>query len=207
MDALPISGPVSLAPPSEPTKLLASRIDLPALVQDFLANARLRGYSQDTQRSYKKTITDLLAFLAGLDLREVRPAHLRKWQAWLISKGTSYNGLAQRFYAVRSFFDFAVLLGVLPFNPARQMKARIFRRALPHSLREKEVLKLLEATKSLRDRAIIEVLYATGCRNSELVGMRIENVNWLDRSVRVMGKGRKERLMPIGRKAICALRQ
>ena len=205
MDDHPISAPVSLAPPGEPTKLLAPQTDVPALLQDFLANARLRGYSENTQRSYNKTIADLLAFLAGLDLRELRPAHLRQWMAWLISKGTSYNGLAQRFYAVRSFLDFAVLLGVLPFNPARQMKARIFRRALPHSPSEKEVLKLLGATKSLRDHTIIETLYATGCRNSELVGMRIENINWHDRSVRVMGKGLKERLLPIGRKAIRAL--
>ena len=86
------------------------------------------------------------------------------------------------------------------------MKARTFRRPLPHCLSEKEVLKLLGATKSLRDHTIIEMLYATGCRNSELVGMRIENVNWLDRSVRVMGKGLKERLLPIGRKAIRSLR-
>src|SRR2546425_1030960 len=91
MDDHPISAPVSLAPPGEPTKLLAPQTDVPALLQDFLANARLRGYSENTQRSYNKTIADLLAFLAGLDLRELRPAHLRQWMAWSRA-GTSVCG-------------------------------------------------------------------------------------------------------------------
>ena len=99
-----------------------------------------------------------------------------------------------------------MLFDIIQSNPARLIKIHAYNKPLPKFLSEEEVKRFLEAPESLRDRAILEVLYATGTRQAEVVGMRIEDISWSDRYVRVIGKGDKQRLVPLGRIAVAVLR-
>ena len=178
-----------------------------ALIEDFLIFGRQRGYSAHTQRSYREAVTDFFDFFRDADLRTIKPREIGQWLHWLMNQGKKRNTLTARLYAIRAFFDRAVLLDVVPSNPARLVPIRPYNRPLPKFLGEREVVRLINAGESLRDRAILEVFYATGCRVSEVSGMNIENISWSERTVRVIGKGNKERLVPLGRKAINVLRK
>ena len=180
--------------------------DLAKLVEDFLVYGQQRGYSAHTLTSYREAIADFLEFFKGADLRAIRPLHIREWMHWLMSQGHTRNTISARMYAIRAFFDRAVLFDLMPSNPARLIPVRAYKRALPKFLSEDEMRRLIDAAESPRDRAILEVLYATGCRQAECAGMRLEHISWSDRTVRVTGKGNKQRLVPLGRIAIAALR-
>jgi len=180
--------------------------ELSALIEDFLVYGQQRGYSAHTLTSYREAVTDFLDFFRDAELRTIKPRDIREWLHWLISQGKTRNTVTARTYAIRAFFDRAVLLDLMPANPARLIPLRPYKRKLPDVLNESEVVRLIEAAQTPRERAIFETLYATGCRVSELVGMQIEDIRWYERCVKVMGKGSKERLVPLGKKAIDALR-
>lgn len=195
-------------PPVFPLALHSKgRKDLPALVEDFLVYGQQRGYSAHTLRSYREAVADFLEFFKDTDLCTIKPMHIRQWMHWLMTQGKKRNTLSARLYAIRAFFDRAVLLDLMQSNPARLIPIRGYNRPLPKFLSEKEVVRLINAAESLRDCALLEVLYATGCRVSEVAGMDIEHIDWSQRTVRVIGKGDKQRLVPLGRKAIEALRK
>ena len=151
------------------------------LIQDFLIFGRQRGYSQRTLDSYRFALTDWFEFFHGPDLRTIKAADIREWLRWLISRGASRQTLNVRMYGLRAFFDRAVLHGVIPLNPARQMKMRRLHRPLPKILTEEQINLLITAATTIRDRALVETYYATGCRLSEVVGR--DRKHRLDRTV------------------------
>jgi site-specific recombinase XerD len=180
--------------------------DRVGLMEDFLVYGRARGYSNHTLVSYRKALVDFLDFFKDADIRTIKPREIGQWLGWLIRQGSSCNTLAQRLYALRAFFDRVVLLDVIRSNPARLVPMRRYNPALPKSLSEQVVVRLIDAAQTIRDRALLEVLYATGCRAAEIAGMRIEDIHWSERTVKILGKGSKERLLPFGRKAAAALK-
>ena len=179
---------------------------LELLVEDFLVYGQQRGYSDNTLKSYREAVVDFLEFFPNTDLSTIKPREIGQWLHWLMSRGKTRNTISARLYAIRAFLDRAVFLDLMPTNPARLVPMRPYNRALPKSLSEEAVVRLIDAAQSVRDRALIEVLYATGCRVAEIAGMRIENIRWSERVVKVLGKGSKERLVPFGRKADAALK-
>jgi len=185
----------------------ADRKGLAALIEDFLVFGQQRGYSAHTLKSYREAIADFLDFFKGADLCTIKPMDIRQWIHWLMTQGKKRNTISARLYAIRAFFDRAVLFDIIQSNPARLIKIHAYNRPLPKFLSEEEVRRFLEAPENLRDRAILEALYATGCRQGEVVGMKIEDISWSDRTVRVIGKGDKQRLVPLGRIAIAVLRE
>jgi site-specific recombinase XerD len=184
----------------------ADRKGLAALIEDFLVYGQQRGYSAHTLTSYREAITDFLDFFKGADLRTIKPMDIRQWIHWLMTQGKKRNTISARLYGIRAFFDRAVFFDIMQSNPARLIKIHAYNKPLPKFLSEEEVRKFLEAPESLRDRTILEVLYATGTRQAEVVGMRIEDISWSERTVRVIGKGDKQRLVPLGRIAVAVLR-
>jgi site-specific recombinase XerD len=194
-----------LAPPS--LSQPSPKIELSALIEDFLIYGQQRGYSAHTLVSYREAVEDFFDFFQDADLRTIKPREIGQWLHWLMSQGKKRNTLTARLYAIRAFFDRAVLLDIVPSNPARLVPVRPYNRPLPKFLGEQEVVKLIDAAESLRDRAILEVFYATGCRVAEIAGMNIEEISFSERTVRVIGKGNKERLVPLGRKAAAVLRE
>jgi len=183
-----------------------SRWTIMELIQDFFIYGKQRDYSESTLRSYRFALIDWFDFFRGPDLRTIKVPDLREWLHWLLSRGASRETINLRLYALRAFLDRAVDHGLIPFNPARQMKMRRLHRPLPEVLTEDQVNRLIGAARTLHDRALLETLYVTGCRRSEVAGMRVENISWSERCMRVLGKGQKERLVPLVPLAVKYLR-
>jgi site-specific recombinase XerD len=176
-----------------------------ALCEDLMANGQIRGWSDKTLKTYAESLVSYFAFFNGTDFRTVRPRQIGDWLGKLMDEGKSRDTLAVRLYAIRALYDRAVLLDLMQTNPARAVPMRRIQRKLPHFLTREEIERWLGQLRTPRNRAIGYVLYATGCRVSELCGMKIEDVHWSERTVKVLGKGQKERLVPLGSKAINAL--
>lgn len=135
---------------------------------------------------------------------------LRRYVADQRTRGAAKSSVARRIASLRSFFRFLCREGHLVGNPAAALVAPKRDRKLPNFLGLPDITKLLEAPAgddlaSRRDRAILEMLYSTGMRVSELVGLRVQSVDLLGGVAKVAGKGKKERLVPIGTPALRAL--
>ncbi len=180
-----------------------------------------RQLSPQTLRAYEHDLVTFHEFLCrdflGKDPDAVRPGDVdplavRSFLAALTRSGLGKRSQGRALSAVRSLFRFACREGTLEANPAQGVKTPKAPKTLPRHLRPGEVESLIEAPEGegplvLRDRAILELLYAAGLRVSELVGLDWPDVDLSARMVRVMGKGSKERMVPFGRPAAEALRR
>ena len=189
-------------------------------VEAFLEHLALNENASDhTVRAYESDLTQFLAFLAQeLNCRraEVAPRELDRVQVRaflgdLHKRGNSRASAARKLAAIRAFGRFLRREGIVQGDPAALVGTPKREQRLPAHLGEAEVTRLLEmpdASRPLgrRDRAILELFYASGLRLSELVGLDVEDLNLSSRVVRVLGKGRKERIVPFNRSAEAALR-
>jgi integrase/recombinase XerC len=173
--------------------------------------------SAHTRRAYLGDVRSLLAFLAGHDagLDGLNLPLLRSWLSTGAAAGAARTTLARRTSAVKTFTAWAVRRGLLASDPAARLQVPKAHRTLPAVLRQDQALDAMAAAKSgaeqgdplaLRDRLIVEMLYATGIRVSELCGLDIDDVDTDHRVVRVLGKGNKQRTAPFGVPAADALR-
>jgi len=172
-----------------------------------------RNASAHTLRSYRTDLDDFQRFLAsqhaeGLSATDARA--VRAWLAALHARGLAPASVGRKLAALRSCFRFLVRRGVMAANPAREVRGPRQPRKLVSFLPLEEAKELADARAvvgpfRLRDVAILELLYATGVRVSELVGLDLDALDRTDRTVRVLGKGRKERIVPFGVKAAQAL--
>jgi integrase/recombinase XerC len=184
-------------------------------VEQFLRSLAVeRGASPHTLRSYRTDLTDCAAFLAAGRLGTLVGADARTLRAYLAAlheRGLARTSIARRLAALRSFFRFLMRRGRASANPAREVTTPKLPRKLPAYLPIDESEALLRvaappAAGGARDRAILELFYATGIRVAELAGLDVEDLDLREGAVRVLGKGRKERIVPVGRKAVEALR-
>jgi integrase/recombinase XerC len=142
---------------------------------------------------------------------EVTTLDLRRFIAELQQAGYAKATISRKLACLRSFFRFAVREGWVETNVAKPLRNPRTGRKLPHFLSAEEIAKLLESPPSslasgLRDRAILETMYSSGLRVSELVGLSLEDIDFPGSLIRVRGKGRKERLSPLGSYAQKALK-
>ncbi|MBI3990981.1 MAG: tyrosine recombinase XerC [Candidatus Omnitrophica bacterium] len=173
--------------------------------------------SPHTIIAYREDLKEFAAFLGEEEnarfqnLVEIDYLILRKYLAHLREKNYQRSSLARKLSSLRSFFRFLCREGYLKSNPMSGLSAPKQEKKLPLFMTEDEVTKLLEIpekdTPGLRDRAILETLYSTGVRVSELVGINLEDVDFIGGVVKVRGKGKKERLAPIGDRALRAIRE
>jgi len=177
---------------------------------------RERNASPHTVKAYGEDLQQFTAYLDGELGRPARPAdvdHLliRGFLADLHRRGLQKSSAGRKLASVRTFFRYLCREGVLDRNPARALLSPRLERRIPSHLEEGEIESFLDVpggtTAALRGRAILELLYATGIRCAELVGLDIGEVDLHARMVRVLGKGRKERVVPFGSKALEALRR
>jgi integrase/recombinase XerC len=175
---------------------------------------RERNASPHTRRAYEKDLEQFLVHARGQLGREPAPRdvdHLmiRSFLARLHERGLKKVSAARKLAALRTFFRFLCREGVLDKNPARVLASPRVERRIPVHLEEDEVTAFLdvpgEGLAPSRARAILELFYATGIRCGELVGLDLEDVDRASRMVRVLGKGRKERVVPFGLAAAKAL--
>ena len=176
-----------------------------------------RNASTLTVKSYREDLTSLLEYLQddeGLKLQpaEITPLDLRSYVSALNEAGYAKASIARRMASLRSFFRFAQREGLTDDNPAKPLRNPRTGRQLPHFLSTDEVGKLLQAPdpatpNGLRDQAILETMYSAGLRVSETVGLNDEDLGLNEGITRVRGKGRRERLAPIGSYARKALQR
>ncbi|MCY4625254.1 MAG: site-specific tyrosine recombinase XerD [Chloroflexi bacterium] len=173
-----------------------------------------RGFSGNTIMAYRNDLYSLQKHLEsdGLsDWRRVTSDHLAGFVLSLQEKGYSETTRARKTAAVRSFFAFLVDDRMLENSPAVELSSPKIGRSLPSALTEDEVVRLLDAPmavdtpESRRDKAMLELLYATGMRVTELVSLKVSDVNLSGGYVRCIGKGNKERLIPFHEQALGSL--
>ncbi len=174
-----------------------------------------KNYSPHTILNYKLDLEDFAKFIAGISLEKVEYLTLRKYLGALKEKNLKSKTINRRLSALRSFFRFLIRDGYLKVNPALVISSPKQERYLPSFMTEEEAAQLIESAfaknekdlSGLRDRAILETFYSTGIRISELVGLNLEDIDFISGTIKALGKGRKERLVPIGDTAQAAIRE
>lgn len=174
-----------------------------------------KNYSLHTILNYKLDLEDFYKFLGGLELEKVDYLLLRKYLAVLKEKNLGARSIGRRLSALRSFFKFLTRDGYLKTNPILMLSSPKLEKHLPSFLTEEEVAKLIESAfgksekdeRGLRDRAVLETFYSTGMRISEVAGLSTQDIDFISGTLKVFGKGKKERIVPIGEAAIASIRR
>jgi integrase/recombinase XerC len=167
-----------------------------------------RGVSAHTVRAYRKDLEEFSAYAAAkpenMDLIDIRG-----FIAGQINKGLSKITVSRRLSSIRSFFKYLHREGYITANPAKLVSNPKIPKMLPRYLSVDDVFSLIERPEGIgfitvRDRAILELLYSSGLRVSELSGLNVDDLNIRESLVKIRGKGKKERIVPVGSKAIGA---
>lgn len=171
-----------------------------------------RRMSSHTDSNYARDLAALVKYCDANRLEDwqaLDSQHVRLFAARSHAAGLAPRSIQRRLSAVRSFCNFLTRERVLKSNPALEIRAPKAARRLPGTLDADQMARLLELPAGdafvTRDRAMMELLYSSGLRLAELTGLDITDVDLRDRTVQVLGKGRKARILPVGRKAIDAL--
>jgi len=176
-----------------------------------------RNYSEHTLRNYRSDLLEFHHYLTrgGKDThlhpRQIDHISIRDFLGHLHQKGNAKTSIARKLATIRSFFRYLYSEGKVPSNPARLVHSPRLPERTPRFLTVREVETILElpdpgTARGIRDRAILELLYASGLRVSELVSINLEDLSLEQQVTKVYGKGKKERLVPFGKKAEQALR-
>ena len=188
---------------------------MPMLWQSFERYLLIeKTYSAHTCKAYKTDLHDLDSFLLEIgeislfdkqDLPNIHHRLLRDWMGALMERGISARSIARKLSAVKSYFAFLQKSNLVSANPASRVKVPKFEKKLPAFLKESETEHLLDHMKfpdtfeGIRDKCMLEVLYGCGLRSSELIGLKKEDVDMYSQTIRVTGKGNKQRSLPFGK--------
>jgi tyrosine recombinase XerC len=172
-----------------------------------------RNYSAHTILSYETDLSSFVQFLHQEGINSFAAVHkesLRAFISSLIDKGFSQRSIARKVASIRSFFKYLRRQKIINGNPALVLITPKIGKRLPSFLDEESVHQLIESpdqstTNGKRDRAILELFYSTGMRLSELIGLNICDLKKEEGLIKIKGKGRKERIVPVGRKAMDAV--
>jgi integrase/recombinase XerD len=185
-------------------------MEIAAVISSFLMHVRVeRGLSANTISAYKRDLYKFEEFARKrkLTLESVGRDDLVDFLAGLYRQKLESRTVARQLVTLRNFFRFAQIQDLIPADPSINLESPKIRRHLPGYLRLEEVEKLLEQPDAktptgMRDRAMLEVLYSTGLRVSELISLGVSDLDAKVGCVRCIGKGDKERLVPVGKKAL-----
>lgn len=169
-----------------------------------------RAASPHTLRAYRKDLECFSGFVKE-GAEDVEPVAIRGYVASMVNSGLKKSSVSRRLATLRSFYRFLCREGHVKSNPAKLVNTPRLPKLLPRFLTVDDAFSLVEKPQGIgfaaaRDRAILELLYSSGLRVSELAGLNLEDVNLKEGLVKVMGKGRKERIVPFGRKAVSAVK-
>lgn len=175
-------------------------------------------YSFRTIKSYLKDIDDFFIFLGKEKVLEISDlakkidaSEIRGYIEYLMKRGLTKRSIARKLAALRTFYRFMFKMGYIDNNPANSVSTPRQEKRLPSFLEEAEMDELLnlpdDTPMGLRDKAIMELIYSTGLRVSELINLKLQDVLFNEKLLRVMGKGNKERIIPFGDLAEQALRE
>ena len=188
------------------------------LIEQFLEHLRYeRNVSAHTLRNYASDLEQFIQFLAPdkktklPDVTEIDHLTIREWMASLHSDQKKKSSIARKLAALRTFFQFLVREGILELNPAKLVSTPKLEKKLPKHLSIEEAIRFIETPDpetelGKRDRAMLELMYATGIRVAELTTLNLADVDFTNQLVRVTGKRRKQRIVPFGDPAGEAIR-
>jgi integrase/recombinase XerC len=166
--------------------------------------------SPHTVRSYERDICALFDLAGAVPFRTLEPAQIRRFVSQLHARGLDGRSLARVLSAWRGFFTYLSRDHGHEHNPCLGIRPPKAAKRLPHALSPDEAGRLMELGSgdalAVRDRAILELLYSSGLRLSELTGLALDDVNYRDATIRVTGKGAKTRVVPVGSYALAALK-
>src|SRR5437773_6475489 len=186
------------------------------LLTQFLDHLRYeRNVSAHTLRNYESDLQQFLNYLAPADakgkrgepdIRQIDHITIREWLSTLHSDRKRKTSIARKLAALRTFFQFRVREGVLELNPAKLVATPRKEKKLPAHLSIEDAVRFIETPDpetdfGKRDRAILELLYATGIRVAELVGINLRDIDFSNKLLRVFGKRRKERIVPFAKRS------
>ncbi len=185
-----------------------------AWIGRYLAHLRTeRRLSPHTEAAYRRDLEALAAYCDGERIagwKQLDNFHIRTFAAREHRDGLGPRSIQRRLSALRGFFDYLIREDVLDANPAADIRAPKAAKRLPKTLDVDQVASLLERRPtdvlSKRDHAMLELLYSSGLRLAELAGLDVADLDLGDRTVRVLGKGSKTRILPVGKQALAALR-
>jgi integrase/recombinase XerC len=188
-----------------------------AAIPEFLRYIRFeKRMSEHTFTAYRNDLTQFQQFLkTHFDIEEVtvvRHIHIRSWLAELKEGNRSERTLQRKISAVKSLFKYQLRLGTVPQNPTRQVSVPKAPKRLPAFLEEQQTGQIARAAypegwEGDTERLIVELLYQTGMRRAELVGLKEADIEFSRQQIRVLGKRNKERLIPVGKELLIDLRQ
>jgi len=188
------------------------------LIEQFLEHLRYeRNVSAHTLRNYSSDLEQFTHFLSPdkktklPDVSEIDHLTIREWMASLHSDHKKKSSIARKLAALRTFFQFLVREGVLELNPAKLVSTPKLEKKLPTHLSIEEAIRFIETPDpetdlGKRDRAMLELMYATGVRVAELTTLNVADVDFQNQLIRVTGKRRKQRIVPFGDPAGDAIR-
>lgn len=157
--------------------------------------------SKNTKEAYEKDLILFANFLNNKSILSITTNDIKNYIKYLNDTNEKDKTIARKIVSIRTFFDYLMKEKLISINPCEKIETPKIRKTLPKTLNEKEVLKLLsikpKTAKEYRNKAMIELMYATGLRVSELVNLEINDINLIDDYVRVYGKGKKERIIPM----------
>ena len=190
------------------------------LLDQFLEHLRYeRNVSAHTLRNYKSDLEQFLSYLSPTtessdrqypEIGQIDHLTIREWLGTLHSQNKKKSSVARKLAALRTFFQFLLREGIVELNPAKLVSTPRLEKRLPKHLSIEDAIRFIETPDietdlGKRDRAILELLYATGVRVSELTTLSIGEIDFRQRLIRVTGKRRKERIVPFGEPALRAL--
>ena len=176
---------------------------LEELTNEFLRYLLIdKGYSENTINSYKIDLYKFLEFNKNKNISDIDSEDLKKYIKYLKNNGLNERSISRNISCLKSFYKFLVIEKYIDKNPSDSIFIPKIKKTLPNTLTEEEVFKLLDIkltdSFSYRNKAMIELMYATGLRVSELVNLRLQDIDLDQDIIRTIGKGSKERIIPIG---------
>ncbi len=165
----------------------------------------IKKFSPNTIKAYRQDIDQFIIFF-NYEYRDLSRDKIRDFLANLYLTTSNRSTVSRKIYAIRSFFQYLIRQGRSEKNPMDLISIPKADKKLPEILTEDEMIKFLDelpdgSLSEIRNKALIELFYASGLRLSELTNLRKENINFSERLLRVLGKGNKERIVPFNRKA------
>lgn len=186
--------------------------NLKELIEEFLRYLLIdKGYSSNTIESYKRDLLTFLEFIKNKNINDITSNDLKEYIKHLSNKKLNEKTISRHISCLKSFYKFLVIENKIKDNISEVLFIPKIKKSLPNTLTEEDVFKLLDIeltdNYSYRNKAMIELMYATGLRVSELVKLKLQDIDLAEEIVRIFGKGSKERVVPIGEIATESLKE
>jgi len=185
---------------------------LKELIEEFLRYLLIdKGYSNNTIESYKRDLLTFLEYNKNKNINNISSNDLKQYIKYLNNKNLNDKTISRHISCLKSFYKFLVIENKIKDNISEVLFIPKTKKSLPNTLTEEDIFKILDIkltdNYSYRNKAMIELMYATGLRVSELINLKLQDIDLINEVVRVFGKGSKERIIPIGEMAVISLKE